>query len=507
MAKTRAVLGVHVQGDEARYVLAETAERGLTVLEARTVTGAEELARAVRALSRRPAAVVCAISLDQAAIRILNLPPTTDENLERVVALESETALPVMTEDLALSHHVLGMTEQSRLEVLLGAARQGAVQHALRLVNCAPWISAQATLASIAAINALQEIRGPARENVCAVLNVEEGASEVLILDRVRVIHSQSLPVGAATAEGGHADEGRREPPVAAAAGGGTAVAEPAVRAPAWVTALAQQLRYALQAVSYERGVRVDRLYVCGAAVGQAGLDWHLSDALDLPVTVLEPPGVGGAGGPGGAEGARYAVAFGCAVQAAGNALIALNLTPARVTAAREVEQRRQATMSWAALGGAVLLALLLVFGAAVFRQRQALAAAEARLRELGVTVPEAIMPTKDLEAATKAATEATTVRVSPATLIEALNKDLPAGTWLAELTYNSETGCVIRGAGTEANGAQRAQIALLQRQLFDEVTLDYRTEDRVGDVPVWSFQLTCKLRPKEIRGRRGLGR
>jgi Tfp pilus assembly PilM family ATPase/Tfp pilus assembly protein PilN len=494
MAKTRAVLGVQVQGDEARMVLAETGERGLSVLDSRTVSGAEAFARTLRNLPRRPAAVVCAISLDQAAIRILNLPPTTDENLERVVALESETALPVMTEDLALSHHVLGMTEQSRLEVLLGAARLGAVQQALRLVNGAPWVSAQATLASIAAINALQEMRGPARENVCALLNVESDASELLILDRVRVIHSQSLPVGAG-------DDGFeaavREPVLTAAGGGETAVAEAPVRAPAWAVSLGQQLRYAMQAVSYERGVRVDRLYVCGAAAARAGLDWHLGDTLDLPVTVMEPPGIKGG------EGARYAVAFGCAVQGAGSALISLNLTPARVTIAREVEQRRQSTLSWSALAGAIVVALLLVFGASVYKQRQALETAEKRLAELGVTVPKAQMPTRDLEAAAKAAREVTTVRVGPGKLVEALNQDLPPGTWLAELTYNSETGCVVRGASTDSTGAQRAQIALLQRQMFDEVTLDYRTEDKVADVPVWSFQLTCKLRPKDVRATR----
>ena len=56
------------------------------------------------------------------------------------------------------------------------------------------------------------------------------------------------------------------------------------------------------------------------------------------------------------------------------------------------------------------------------------------------------------------------------------------------------------------AQGSQedlRAQIALLRQQLFDEVTLDYRTEEKLNNVPVWGFQLTCKLYPKE-RARRG---
>jgi hypothetical protein len=39
---------------------------------------------------------------------------------------------------------------------------------------------------------------------------------------------------------------------------------------------------------------------------------------------------------------------------------------------------------------------------------------------------------------------------------------------------------------------------------LFDEVTLDYQTEDQIAKVPAWGFQLSCKLRPKEKVRRKG---
>jgi hypothetical protein len=59
-----------------------------------------------------------------------------------------------------------------------------------------------------------------------------------------------------------------------------------------------------------------------------------------------------------------------------------------------------------------------------------------------------------------------------------------------------------------DPNGAQRAQIALLRQGIFDEVTLDYRTEDAIAKVPVWGFQISCKLKPKVVvRKRQGTRR
>ena len=118
MAKSKLTLGIELAGEEIRLAVLEKPEgesSGLTLHLARTVRSSDELARTLRALPRRPTAVTCAIPLEGAAIRILNLPPTTDDNLERVVNMESESALPLGGDELALSHHVLGMNDQSRL--------------------------------------------------------------------------------------------------------------------------------------------------------------------------------------------------------------------------------------------------------------------------------------------------------------------------------------------------------------------------------------------------------
>src|SRR6476646_3698165 len=119
--RPRVALGVEVSGPEVRLALVENRDGTVRLLATQTASASDDLSRVLRALPRRPAAVTCALALDHAGIRVLSLPPTTEENMERVVALEAEAALPLESDDLALSHHGLGMTEQSRLEVLVGA--------------------------------------------------------------------------------------------------------------------------------------------------------------------------------------------------------------------------------------------------------------------------------------------------------------------------------------------------------------------------------------------------
>jgi Tfp pilus assembly PilM family ATPase/Tfp pilus assembly protein PilN len=469
----------------------ENGERGLALLSTQTLRPTDDLARALKQLPRRPAAVTSAVTLEHAAVRTLSLPATAEENLERVITLEAETVLPLPAEELALSHHVLGMTEQSRLEVLVAAARQSVVQDVLARVNCAPWVAATVTVTPVALFNAVHQVQPLGKETV-AVLRVEERGSELVLMDRTRILMAQSLPIGcgAVAALAPHAV------PVGAGVQeeGGVGVLSPDEHP--WITPLSQQVRYALQALSYERGLSIERLYVCGKGAGRAGAEWHLGERLGLPVHPLAPAEAG-------ANGGVFAVAFGCAVQAAGAAPVALNLTPARVAVAREIEARRQTQFSWGALAGSAVLAAALVFGAAVYSKKQQLAQINERSKGLeGVVPPQASVPPAKLDAAIKAIDQVATVRVPAAKALSTLSRHLPEGTWLAELAYNAQTGSVVRGYSTDPSGAQRAQVALLRQRLFDEVTLDYLAEERIGNVPVWSFQLNCRLRPEDPRAR-----
>jgi hypothetical protein len=468
MAKRNVGLGVELFAGGARLVLLEETQGALKVRATETLPSAASLATAYRGLAIRPSSVVCAVSLGQAAVRVLELPPVNAENVERVVALEAETALP-MEEELALSHHVIGMTEQSRLEVLLAASKLSSVKETLAQVNAVPWVSTSVTVTPVALMNAMG---AAARTGTpVAVLRIEADGSELVVLDRERVITGQVIPIGC------------RASTLDATAPAG----EDANAGPPWVGLLAREVRFALQAISYERGTAFTRLWVCGAgAANSKELAW----ATNMSVEALRPHDVPEIG-------AEYAVAAGCALQAVGRAQVALNMTPARLTMAREVAQRQQGRLSWTALATAVLVTGALLYLGALHNQSMAIEASEQKLKMLaGVKRVVKISPS-DLKKSQVAVQTAIAARVPAAEMLAMLSTTMPQDAWLAEFNYNGKTGGVVRGYSMQPDGAQQTQAALLRRQQFDEVTLDYRTEESLSGVPVWGFQLTCRLRPQ----------
>jgi Tfp pilus assembly PilM family ATPase/Tfp pilus assembly protein PilN len=488
MAKQQIGFGVELEGETARLVTVARVEDEVTLVAQETVPPGGDLARAIRAHARRPLGVVAAIPMDQAAVRILSIPPTTDENLARVVAMEAETALPFPIEEQALAHHMLGMTDQSRLEVLLCAARTSAVQAVLGRLQTVPGGAGSAvTLSAAALMNALHHLRP--RDTLTAVLRIESNVSELLVLDRMRVLAAQTIPIGC-----GAAVREAERVPVAA----GTLMGEaPETPEPAsWLVALSQQVRYALQALSYERGLALERLYLCGAGAAITEVDWQLGERLGMPATLLA------AGAD--ADSASYTVAYGCALQAVGSGEIALNLTPARVAVAREVEERRQARLSWGALAGSVVVAGTLMLGAAMHHQQRSIEQLEGKLGELGVVLDGQELDPGPLKAALTALEDVGEARVPASRVMTVLNRQLPESVWLRELTYTADTGATLRGYSLDQSGPQRAHLGILRQQLFDEVRLDYRHQEYAGDVPVWSFQVSCRLQTEQVgRGRR----
>lgn len=503
MARASYYLGVDSVGYEERLVLLEATEDDHRVQAAATVPPGGDLVREVRAMHKRLAGVTGTVGLRDAAIRILTLPPTTDENMERVVRLEAEGALPMGAEELALAHHVMGMTQQSRIEVMLAAAKQDAVVSLVSKLNPLQSPPPRVGVTSVAVMNALQSIEGAERAGICATVRIEDDVSELLVLDKARVLTAQSLPNGCAVLAAVNAPE--LEPEPAPVRGGGVGVAERAFEAggveeasaPGWVAALASGLRYSLRALSYERGIQIEVLYLCGKGAALAGVAEQLQERLSMPVRLLSPPGIE-------EDAPRYAVAYGAALQAAGRAPMPLHLELARILAQREVEQRRQSRFSWTVLLTSAVLAILVLVAVLTIKKQLDLNAAREAYQEVSDVHVAAVASPAMLSRAQKAVAEELDVRLTSAELLRMLNLHKPAGAWLTEVTYNASTGAVIRAYAVDPNAATQLQVNLLRERVFDEVTLDYRNAEVIANQPVWAFQISGKLRPRESRRRVG---
>ena len=81
MAKRNVGLGVELFAGGVRLVLLEETQGTLKVRATETLPSAASLPTAYRNLAARPSSVVCAVSLGQAAVRLLELPPVTPENV------------------------------------------------------------------------------------------------------------------------------------------------------------------------------------------------------------------------------------------------------------------------------------------------------------------------------------------------------------------------------------------------------------------------------------------
>ena len=459
MARPKLAVGIEPLREELRVVVLD-ATAPPAVRFARRVSGTDELYRFLRGLPGRIGEIVTTVSLREAAIRTLDLPPTTEENLERAIALEAEAALPLAGDELAISHHVLGMTEQSRVHTLVAAAQHQAVRQLLERVNCMGHVTAKCTITPAALWNLLSARGLLPQSGYVIVARLERSETEVYVFNAAGLIQTAFYNLGTGGGEG-------------------------------WSAPIAAQINRLRQILSFERGLDHGTLLLCGDGAGMLDADLDLASGTGLHTQIL-------ALAEHEAEGGALAVAMGCALQAAGAGVVTLNLTPARVAVEREIQQLRQARFSWGTLVGATALSIALVAGALVTQKQKTLERLQTDLailknaQRVDAPSPGTLKKTHD------AVVEAAENRIPPGRLLAALSSQLPTSVWLTELTYSATTGCVIRGASTDQTGPQRAQIALLRQRLFDEVSLDYRTEEEVNSIPVWGFQMSCKLRPVE---------
>jgi len=467
-----------LDADAARYVILRDGGEGPAIVRADTLRLDREsdLTDWLRRLSPRPAAVVCTLSLKTGAIRAMQLPPTTGDNLDAMVAIEAEQMLPFPAEDLSLGYHVFGINDQSRLEVMLVAAGQEAVERTLGRVNAAPWVSAVASLPALCAASALlrDEPEAAAQGLLLAVL--QDSGAELVTLLNGRVASARYIELG--TAEGGGPSVAGR-------------------------LRLAQEIQRSARAVSLETGSSLERILLCGPLAADEGLRKQIQEQAGLSCTAWAPEALGeSAPGP---AGAALAVAYGAALQAAGLATAAINLTPQRITERRRLRRERQSRWAVAALAVSIALSAVGVFGTALHVRTQTLAAQQKMFQQLKQEAEVNGWPLKPgadkAIAKSKKAIQAAAARpLDGQQALEMINEDLPATSWLSDLSFNSGSGIVLRGYSTRSADPQTMQLALIRRRQFDQVTLNYRDQEMLNDQQVWSFQLTCRLGGKERR-------
>jgi len=529
MARGESYLGIDVGSSAIKVVELAPGAKGLRLVRAATVpleagrvdVGEERVRAALRSAlaSQRaqPTAVAGGISTRSAAVREIKLPHTSEDNLGRMVRFEAERFIPFPIDQVTLDHHVMDSQAQDAARVLVVATRKEDALGLLKLLSGLNLPEAAIEVTAIASFNALSRDGGP--DSPSAIVDLGHRSTDIVLRRGQDLVLARSAPVGSQElteayqqdlqvdfreAEQAKCERGvvgvSLEGGVEVLAGDLVGVVEQADRPKVaeWLSRLLHEVRYTLESFRRQAGEEVGRIELAGGGALTPGLPEALEAALGAAVQLARPWGrLETARATPDAPDPVFAVACGLALQAAGRAAIGINLTPEEVRVSRRTRARagRYATLG---VVGCTVVALTIggLVAATALRERK-LHDVQARLQQSGASEDKWKAASAQAETYGEVVGALDALRpqaASPLEVLLLLSRDLPAGVWVTEFSYQVGESVVIRGAAKDSPSVTDAVRAVQRAKVFEDVILDYRNLTDIGGKPVYDFRLTCKL-------------
>lgn len=249
--------------------------------------------------------VATAVSHEDSVIRVVSMPPMSEEELGPAVKYEAERYIPFAPGDCVTDYAVLGETEAGgapQLEVMLVAARRSSVEALLEAVRRAGFRPVGVDAEALAAGRAL--LRNGAHGNAEGAGDGSAGNSPLRVLcdightcTNISVFRGRSLRIHRSVAVAGATmlDRAARTvgletaSPQAVFAGsaGQSRTVTPAL-APVWEE-LVTELNRSIDFCRSQEGEQPDRVLLTGGALRVPGLVAHLRERVAIPVEVANP--------------------------------------------------------------------------------------------------------------------------------------------------------------------------------------------------------------------------
>lgn len=220
------------------------------------------LAALVRRVGGAGLPVVGCLARQFATIRTLDLPSTDPAELAAMVELQVGKLTPYSKDEIVTDHKIVGPAREGYTRVLLVIVQRSVLRNRFSLMEEAG-VAIQSM--SIGTEGVLQWVRkafpaAGARGSV-AILDVDAGASDCLVVAENQLLFTRSILVGAVQLQ---SDDTARE-------------------------RLIRDTSHALQAFGNETGAaRPERVLVTGAGLYSAGLAAALQERLDIPVETVD---------------------------------------------------------------------------------------------------------------------------------------------------------------------------------------------------------------------------
>jgi len=244
----------------------------------------------------KPRSTIVSIPRSLVTIKKLgNLPPAdTDDEVENIINLQAEVAIPFGASDAVYDYHNLQRSPDGVSAELVAARRSDIDKYMdiLKAVGIRPSAIVPSAYASGAL--ALSPLVDNNPDSTTMVLDIGAGNSDLSILHQGKIAFSRSFSIGGNNLTQAYAREDNlsfqdaEERKIASATLRGYTPPETSVE---WASRLTEEIQRSIQAFNRERlgEEQIDDIRLCGGAATLPGLDKFITDSLQIPTALWNP--------------------------------------------------------------------------------------------------------------------------------------------------------------------------------------------------------------------------
>jgi len=415
-----------------------------------------------------------------------------------MLAFEAQQYVPFPLSEVALTHEVLSGGNPSEMaEVLLCAVRRSLSDRYRATFSGAGLELKQLGINAFGlwALGASAFVEE--RAGITLLVDIGAATTDLAILAQEKPLFLRSLPFGGEALTGAiQSDLGEtRDGAESLKQARGLALLQEAdmPQTRRWLERLVGEIKRSLLAFATERGAAAEDACLCGGGASLDGLPRYLSDALDLPVTLLAAGNILTAGDP---LAPRFATAAGMAMVALEKRFPAIDYVATPKSGA--VKSRFPVPYrSW--IVAVVLAGLVGTFLFSGFLQERMVISQQLqsvnRLVKTHASTVEKLRSRKEELQSQVEALEAGLRKQTPwLEVFKEINDRFPKGLWLEEVSMERSKPITLRGLATEDGAVSDLLVALGNSPRLSEVRLSYLTRTQEAGKIRYRFLVNCSF-------------
>lgn len=477
--RQRTITALEFSGEWLKLARVEVSAKGkrLRRLVARPVVLSEEIPKTFVDLVKEGVgaadSILISIPRNLVTVRNLQLPTTDPRELKEMIGLQTAKQTPYAKEEIISDFQVVRRSPEGYTDVVLITTHRSAANRCLKILDDCRLKAAGIRLSSHGVRSGWRLLCGTTRDaehGPTAVLDIDSGFSDFLVIRSGTVTFTKALSIGSAKLRSGEANE---------------------------IEKLAEEIQRAIDIYEGERiGEAITKLVISGAEV-RVRLVPGLREKLRLPVQrvslverlpgareVIDLP-----------EAQRESVSFTAVLGLAWDAESAgIDLTPQEVRIREALEHKGRAIMVTGILSVSILAALTALVSQHVYFKKQ-------YLEQLDGEIARTQQAASDVEAVKKRLKiirEAERLENSSVEILAVLHRSTPPEISLKAIAFDEDSHVVLKGVTQKMSTVFEFVSTLEKLQNFHQVKAKHATRSGSKDgSDEIEFEITCPLTKK----------